>query len=76
MHYRVLIVDDELELSEYTSKYFNMSGVSATYATDMKSALAFFEENTCFKSIQIVKSNFNCDNPASHVRIIKIHKKI
>ena len=47
MHYSVLIVDDELELSEYTSKYFNMSGVSATYVTDKDSALEFFDENTC-----------------------------
>ena len=27
MHYSVLIIDDEKELSEYTAKYFNMSGV-------------------------------------------------
>ena len=47
MHYSVLIVDDELELSEYTSKYFNMSGVTATFVTDKESALHFFEENTC-----------------------------
>ncbi len=47
MHYSVLIVDDEQELSEYTCKYFNMSGVSAAYALDQKSALEFFEENTC-----------------------------
>ena len=47
MHYSVLIVDDELELSEYTSKYFNMSGVTATYVTDKQAALDFFNENTC-----------------------------
>ena len=47
MHYSVLIVDDELELSEYTSKYFNMSGVPATYVTDMQAAIQFFKENTC-----------------------------
>lgn len=47
MHYSVLIVDDEQELSEYTCKYFNMSGVSAAYALDQKSALEFFAENTC-----------------------------
>jgi len=47
MHYSVLIVDDELELSEYTSKYFNMSGVTATYVTEKDAALDFFEGNTC-----------------------------
>ena len=47
MHYSVLIVDDEVELTEYTAKYFNMSGVTASYAFDSKGALEFFKENTC-----------------------------
>ena len=47
MHYSVLIIDDEKELSEYTAKYFNMSGVTAQYVLDQKSALEFFEENSC-----------------------------
>ena len=47
MHYSVLIIDDEKELSEYTAKYFNMSGVSAQYALDADSALEFLRENTC-----------------------------
>ena len=47
MHYSVLIVDDEKELSEYTARYFNMSGVTAAYALDQQSALEFFKENTC-----------------------------
>ena len=47
MHYSVLIIDDELELSEYTAKYFNMSGVSAQCVLDAGSALDFFKDNTC-----------------------------
>lgn len=47
MHYSVLIVDDEQELSEYTARYFNMSGVTASYVTDSDAALAFLNENTC-----------------------------
>ena len=47
MHYSVLIIDDEKELSEYTAKYFNMSGVSAQYALDATSALEFMKDNTC-----------------------------
>ena len=47
MHYSVLIVDDEAELTEYTAKYFNMSGVTASYAFDVEGALDFFKENTC-----------------------------
>ena len=47
MHYSVLIIDDEKELSEYTAKYFNMSGVSAQYVLDAASALEFMKDNTC-----------------------------
>ena len=47
MHYSVLVVDDEVELSEYTAKYFNMSGVETAYVLDAKSAMEFFKENTC-----------------------------
>lgn len=47
MHYSVLIVDDEVELTEYTAKYFNMSGVTASYAFDAEGALDFFKGNTC-----------------------------
>ena len=47
MHVKVLIVDDEPELAEYTAKYFNMSGVSAEYVLDAESARRFLQENTC-----------------------------
>jgi len=47
MHYSVLIIDDEKELSEYTAKYFNMSGVPAQYALNADAALEFLKENTC-----------------------------
>ena len=47
MHYSVLIIDDEKELSDYTARYFNMSGVTAQYVLDAKSAEDFFKENTC-----------------------------
>ena len=60
MHYSVLIVDDEAELSEYTARYFNMSGVSASYVLDQASALAFFEENTC--SIILLDINLGEDS--------------
>ncbi len=47
MHYSVLIIDDEKELSEYTARYFNMSGVTAHYVLDAKSVAEFFKENSC-----------------------------
>ena len=46
MNYSVLIIDDEKELSEYTAKYFNMSGVTTQYALDSKTALEYLKENT------------------------------
>lgn len=47
MHYNVLIIDDEVELSQYTAKFFNMSGVSAYYVLDAQSAEDFFKDNSC-----------------------------
>lgn len=46
MHTSVFIIDDEVELTEYTAKYFNMSGVKTDYAFDAQSALDYLEENT------------------------------
>ena len=47
MNYKVLIVDDEAELAEYTARYFNMSGVETAYALDAKAAEEFLKDNTC-----------------------------
>ena len=60
MHYSVLIIDDEKELSEYTAKYFNMSGVTAQYALDSQSAMEFFKENTC--SLVLLDINLGDDS--------------
>ena len=69
MHYRVLIVDDEAELSEYTARYFNMSGVSATYVLDQASALEFFKENTC--SLVLLDINLGEDSGFELCQIIR-----
>lgn len=47
MHYNVLVVDDEVELAEYTCRYFNMSGVTSQYVINAKACMEFFEENSC-----------------------------
>ncbi len=47
MHTSVLIIDDEKELTEYTARYFNMSGVDTQYVFDAEAALLFLKENTC-----------------------------
>ena len=73
MHYSVLIIDDEKELSEYTARYFNMSGVTAAYALSKEEALRFLDENTCslilldinlgedsgFELCQLIRSKMN-----------------
>ena len=33
MEYSLLIVDDEKELAEYTSKYFTVSGIKSEYVS-------------------------------------------
>ena len=69
MHYSVLIVDDEPELSEYTARYFNMSGVTAAYCLDQASALKFFEENTC--SIVLLDINLGGDSGFELCQILR-----
>ena len=60
MHTSVLIIDDEPELSEYTAKYFSMSGVTAEYALDADSARAFLRENSC--SLVLLDINLGGDS--------------
>ncbi len=69
MHYSVLIIDDEAELSEYTARYFNMSGVTAAYVLDQASALEFFEENTC--SLVLLDINLGGDSGFELCQIIR-----
>ena len=69
MHYSVLIIDDEAELSEYTARYFNMSGVSAAYVLDQASALEFFQENTC--SLVLLDINLGEDSGFELCQIIR-----
>lgn len=69
MHYSVLIVDDEAELSEYTARYFNMSGVSAAYVLDQASALKFFEDNTC--SLMLLDINLGGDSGFELCQVIR-----
>ena len=45
MRYNVLIIDDEKELAESTSEYFNMMGVSSKYVLTSSEALDFFKDN-------------------------------
>lgn len=69
MHYSVLVVDDEIELAEYTAKYFNMSGVETAYRLDAASALEFFEDNTC--SLILLDINLGGDSGFELCRTIR-----
>lgn len=45
MNYHCLIVDDELELAETTSEYFNMFDVKTYYVTSAEECLQFLEQH-------------------------------
>ncbi len=47
MDYRVLIVDDEIELADSTAEYFNMFELPTKAVYTGEEAKRFFEENTC-----------------------------
>ena len=46
MHYNCLIVDDETDLARMTCEYFEIFGVSATFAGTGEECLAFFKQHT------------------------------
>lgn len=46
MRYKCLIVDDEIELAQSTSEYFNLFDVSTIYVTNYEDCIAFFKENS------------------------------
>ena len=60
MHTSVLVIDDELELAQYTAKYFNMSGIPTEYVLDAQSAMEFFEHNSC--SLILLDINLGTDS--------------
>lgn len=60
MHTSVLIIDDEPELAEYTSKFFGVSGVPTEYVLTAHDAFEFFKENTC--SLILLDINLGTDS--------------
>ncbi|MDO5292510.1 MAG: response regulator transcription factor [bacterium] len=46
MHYNCLVVDDELELAESTSEYFNLFDVKTGFVTDYEECIKFLQDNT------------------------------
>ena len=60
MHTKVLVIDDEPELAEYTAKYFNMSGVETEYVLTAQDALDFLKNNSC--SLVLLDINLGTDS--------------
>lgn len=66
---KVLIIDDEKELAEYTARYFNMSGVSAEYVLDAASALDRLDKNSY--SLILLDINLGSDSGFELCRTIR-----
>ena len=45
MNYKVLIIDDELEIAESTAEYFNMFDVKTVYKTEYQAGIEFLRKN-------------------------------
>lgn len=69
MEQKVLIIDDEKELAEYTARYFNMSGVSSEYVLDAASALEKLSESSY--SLILLDINLGSDSGFELCRTIR-----
>ena len=58
MNYDCLIVDDEIELAEATSEYFNMFEVKTECVSDSKSCLDFLQNN----QVRLILLDINLEN--------------
>jgi two-component system response regulator RegX3 len=58
MNYQCLIVDDEKELAESTSEYFNLFDVKTDYVQSYEECLQFLAEN----SVELLLLDINLDN--------------
>ena len=58
MNYDCLIVDDEIELAEATSEYFNMFEVKTECVSDSKSCLDFLQNNL----VRLILLDINLEN--------------
>lgn len=58
MKFDCLIVDDEIELAEATSEYFNMFEVKTEYVSDSQGCLQFLQEN----EVRLILLDINLEN--------------
>ena len=61
MNYDVLIVDDEKELAQSTSEYFNMFDIPSKVVFTAVDALEFFQEN----SAKLILPDINLGEPGT-----------
>ena len=58
MKYDCLIVDDEIELAEATSEYFNMFEVKTAYVSDSQGCMEFLQNN----EVRLILLDINLEN--------------
>ena len=58
MKYDCLIVDDEIELAEATSEYFNMFEVNTAYVSDSQGCMEFLQNN----EVSLILLDINLEN--------------
>ena len=58
MKYDCLIVDDEIELAEATSEYFNMFEVQTAYVSDSQGCMEFLQNN----EVSLILLDINLEN--------------
>ena len=58
MKYDCLIVDDEIELAEATSEYFNMFEVKTAYVSDSQGCMEFLQNN----EVSLILLDINLEN--------------
>lgn len=69
MHYHCFIVDDEPSIAQTTSEYFNLFGVTCTYALSYQECLDFFQENSA--SLLLLDINLNEESGFSLCKILR-----
>ncbi|GAB6928384.1 response regulator transcription factor [Paenibacillus sp. JCM 10914] len=74
MKYDCLIIDDELELAETTSEYFNMFDVRSAYVTNAEACLTFLEEHEV--SLILLDINLGTDSGFALCKQLRITTQV
>lgn len=72
MTYKVLVIDDELEIAASTAEYFNMFDIKTAYVTTYEEGLMFLEEH----QVSLVLLDINLGEKSGFELCREIRKKI